>query len=263
MADPIRVVVAGASGKMGREIRIAVSRDPELQLVGGIDLLAPADAPELPFSTDPISLLSRVQPRVVVDFSTPMAAPGIARAALAAGASPLVGTSGLSAALVDEIRDAARGKGLGAAVVPNFAVGAVLMMHFAALASRFFESAEIVEIHHDTKIDSPSGTAIATAEAMEEAHGRRFTSNVPEKETLPGGRGANSGGVAIHSVRLPGFVARQEVIFGGLGQSLTLTHDTTSREAYMPGILLAIKAIVKQDRFVYGLAPLLGLEAQP
>ncbi|GIW08170.1 MAG: 4-hydroxy-tetrahydrodipicolinate reductase [Dehalococcoidia bacterium] len=258
MSERVRVVVSGAAGKMGREICAAVARDPELELVGGIDV-APSPGLDLPWSSDPELLLREVRPRVVVDFSTASASVGVALAALRAGASPIIGTSGLTESMVGQIREAAVTSGLGAAVVPNFALGAVLMMHFAEIAARFFDSVEVIEAHHDTKIDAPSGTAIATAQRMVVARGQDFRRNVPDKETILGGRGAHYGGVSIHSLRLPGIIARQEVIFGALGQYLTIAHDTTSREAYLPGVLLAIKRIVERQDFVFGLEPLLGL----
>ncbi|MCS6801044.1 MAG: 4-hydroxy-tetrahydrodipicolinate reductase [Chloroflexota bacterium] len=259
MPERVRVVVSGAAGKMGREICAAVARDPELELVGGIDIAPPPAGSALPWSADPFALVRSVRPRVVVDFSTASATLGVVHAALEAGASPVVGTSGLTEAMVAEIRDAAAARGVGAAVVPNFALGAVLMMHFAAIAARYFDAVEVIEAHHETKQDAPSGTALATAQHMVAARGREFLRAIPEKETILGSRGAHYAGVSIHSLRLPGVVARQEVIFGALGQYLTIAHDTTSREAYLPGVMLAIKAIVGRNDFVYGLAPLLGL----
>ncbi|MFN8532633.1 MAG: 4-hydroxy-tetrahydrodipicolinate reductase [Dehalococcoidia bacterium] len=259
MTERIRVVVSGAAGKMGREICAAITQDGAFDLVGGIDLAPPPEGVTLPWSQDPVSLLQDVRPRVVVDFSTASAAAPIARAALAVGASPVIGTSGLTERTIDEVRQAAVGAGIGAAVVPNFALGAVLMMYFAEVAARYFDAVEVVEAHHDTKVDAPSGTAIATAQRMAAAHGGEFLRNVPDRETILGGRGAHYSGVSIHSLRLPGVIARQEVIFGALGQYLTIAHDTTSREAYLPGVLLATKQIVERNDFVVGLEPLLGL----
>jgi 4-hydroxy-tetrahydrodipicolinate reductase len=261
MAERVRVAVSGAAGRMGREICAAIARDPDLELVGGIDLAPPPAGFDLPWSADPEAVVAAAGPRVVVDFSVASASVAVARAALAGGASPVVGTSGLSEAMVAQIREAATARGVAAAIVPNFALGAVLMMHFAEVAARYFETVEVVEAHHDTKIDAPSGTAIATAQRMVAARGGEFLRTVPEKETILGSRGAHYAGVSIHSLRLPGVVARQEVIFGALGQYLTIAHDTTSREAYLPGVLLAVKRIVERRDFVYGLEPLLGLNA--
>lgn len=259
MTERLRVAVSGAAGKMGREVCAAIAGDPALELVGGIDVVPAPAGVAVPWSSDPVALFDEVRPRVVVDFSTASAALPVAQAALAAGASPVIGTSGLTAAQVAEIRDAALARGVGAAIVPNFALGAVLLMHFAAIAARYFDAVEVIEAHHETKLDAPSGTAIATAQRMVAARGRDFLRAVPEKETILGSRGAHYAGVSLHSLRLPGVIARQEVIFGALGQYLTLAHDTTSREAYLPGVLLAVKAIVERTDFVYGLEPLLGL----
>ncbi|GIW09608.1 MAG: 4-hydroxy-tetrahydrodipicolinate reductase [Dehalococcoidia bacterium] len=259
MVGPIRVVVSGAAGRMGREIRNAIECDEGLELVGAIDIVPPPPGLPIDWSHDAEQLIALVRPRVVVDFSTALAAPAIARAALRYGASPVIGTSGLSEADVEAIRAAASEAGIGAAVVPNFAIGAVLMMHFAEIAARFFDTVELIEAHHETKIDAPSGTALATAQRMAAARAREFRRAIPEKETILGSRGAHYAGVSIHSLRLPGIVARQEVIFGGLGQYLSIVHETTSREAFLPGVLLAIKAIVQRNDFVYGLEPLLGL----
>jgi 4-hydroxy-tetrahydrodipicolinate reductase len=133
------------------------------------------------------------------------------------------------------------------------------MTHFAGIAARYYEAAEIIEKHHDQKVDSPSGTALSTARLMAEARGSAFKRNVPASEPLPGARAAEQDGVTIHAVRLPGLVAHQEVIFGGLGETLTIRHDTTSRESFMPGILLAIREAPKLDHLVVGLDKLLGL----
>jgi 4-hydroxy-tetrahydrodipicolinate reductase len=148
---------------------------------------------------------------------------------------------------------------LGVVVAANFAVGAVLMMHFARQAARFFENAEIIELHHDQKVDAPSGTAKATAELMRAAREKPFVYPPTEKETIPGARGAEYGGIAIHSVRLPGLVAHQEVIFGGLGQTLTIRHDTTGRDSFMPGVIVAARAVMDLDHLVTGLDALFGL----
>jgi 4-hydroxy-tetrahydrodipicolinate reductase len=146
---------------------------------------------------------------------------------------------------------------VGGIVAPNFALGAVLMMHLADLAAPFFDAVEVIEMHHAAKLDAPSGTALATARRL--AGRRRFQHNSPEKITLDGTRGGEEGGVAVHSVRLPGVVADQEVVFGALGQTLTIAHRTTSREAYAPGVLLAIRKVTSEPRFYRGLEAMLGL----
>jgi 4-hydroxy-tetrahydrodipicolinate reductase len=182
------------------------------------------------------------------------------RAALERGISPVVATSGLSPAAVEEIGAGARERRLGAVVAPNLSLGAVVLIHLATVAARFFESAEIIEMHRDRKADAPSGTALHTAQQLARARGAPFVHPRTEKLTLDGGRGGEWEGVGVHSVRLPGLVAHQEVIFGGLGQTLTLRHDTTSNESYVPGALLAIRHALQSQTLTVGLAALLGLE---
>jgi len=213
----------------------------------------------VPLHTNLTSLIEMYHPQVVVDFTVPEAALSSARLALKNGANLVMGTTGLSEANLKEIDRLAHDHKRGAVVAPNFAVGAVVMIHLAKVASRYFDNAEIIELHHDRKLDAPSGTALATARAMLNVHGKPFGSPVTEKETLKGTRGGQTDGISIHSVRLPGLVASQEVIFGALGQTLTIRHDTISRESFMPGVILAIKEVVKRTGLVYGLDVLLNL----
>jgi 4-hydroxy-tetrahydrodipicolinate reductase len=249
MAEPIRVAVAGYRGKVGSVLASAFQTEPGIEYVGGVEL-----------GDDLAKFLREKRPRAFVDFTQPSEALHNALAAVAAGASPVVGTTGLTADAVDKLETACKGKGLGGIVAPNFAVGAVLMMHLADIAAPHFDAAEVIEMHHATKLDAPSGTALSTAKRL--AARRRdkpFSHKKAEKETLPGTRGGEEGNVAIHSIRLPGFVADQEVIFGLPGQTLTITHRTTSRDAYIPGVLLAIRKVVAEPRFYRGLDDLLGL----
>ena len=173
--------------------------------------------------------------------------------------SLVIGTSGLSEADLEEIEKLSLEHGVGAIVAPNFSLGAILMIHLSRIAARFFDYAEIIEMHHDKKIDAPSGTAIATAKRMIEARGGPFTYPSTQKDTIPGGRGAELGEIAIHSVRSPGFMAHQEVILGGVGQNLRIQHDQFDREAFMPGVLLAIKKVVKCRGLTFGLEKILEL----
>jgi 4-hydroxy-tetrahydrodipicolinate reductase len=196
----------------------------------------------------------------MVDFTVPEGAMHHARVAFRHGLSPVVGTTGLSSENLRELKELSSATGRGAVVAPNFALGAVLMIHLARIAAPFFDYAEIIELHHEGKADAPSGTALTTAQAMARAKGKPFQYKTPSKETLAGTRGGTLEGIGIHSVRLPGLVAHQEVLLGTLGQTLSIRHDTTSRESFMPGLLLAIKEVVKQDRFIYGLDELLGLK---
>lgn len=262
----IKVVVQGASGRMGREVLAALCRDPAVEPVGAVDIKATEDYISLPngsglipFASEIEPILQRVHPRVVVDFSAPEASVKAARAALKSGVSMVIGTTGLSPAQVDEVRELARKHQVGAVIAPNFALGAVLLMHLAKLAARYLDEVEIIELHHDQKADAPSGTAIATARAMLEARGKPFRYPATTKETLPGTRGGQMEGAAIHSVRLQGLLAHQEVIFGGPGQTLSLRHDTISRECFIPGVVLAVKEVVKRQELVYGLDALLDL----
>jgi len=264
----IRVAVTGALGKMGREVLAAVSKEADLELVGGIDRVDPAQPVTLPgggsvvVSADLAALIEEARPQVVVDFSHATATPIFAQQALPRGVAMVVGTTGLSSADLEEMRRLSEEHGVGAIVAPNFALGAVLMMHVCRILAPFFDYAEIIEMHHEAKVDAPSGTALATATAMLESRGRPFQYTGAKKETLAGTRGGVLEGVAIHSVRAPGLVAHQEVIFGALGQTLTVRHDSVSRESFMPGVLLAVREVVKRKEFVYGLDKLLGIDSQ-
>jgi len=263
---PIRVVVNGALGRVGQEVVRAVLADPELRLVGAVDVnvsqqyLPVPDHPELvPISSSLGALVDRVRPDVIVDFSRAQAAIDAARVALPLKVGMVIGTTGLSDGDVQEIRSLCLQHKVGTVLAANFALGAVLLMHLAAIASRFFANAEIIEMHHDKKIDAPSGTALATARMMADARGTRFVYPPTEKEVLVGVRGGEMQGIAIHSVRMPGIMASQEVVFGAKGQTLVLRHDTLSRESYMAGVVLAVKEVVKKRELVLGLDKLMGL----
>src|ERR1700682_5044253 len=251
MAEPIRVAVAGYRGKVGSVLAAAFQAEPGIEYVGGVEL-----------GDDLAAFLQRKRPPSLVDFTHPSEALHNALAAVAAGASPVIGTTGLGADAVDKLETACKSKGVGGIVAPNFAVGAVLMMHLADIAAPHFDAVEVIEMHHATKLDAPSGTALSTAKRLAaKRRDKPFSHQKPEKVTLAGTRGGEEGNVAVHSIRLPGFVADQEVIFGLPGQTLTIAHRTTSREAYVPGVLLAIRAVVAGDRFYRGLDQLLGLVA--
>jgi 4-hydroxy-tetrahydrodipicolinate reductase len=182
-------------------------------------------------------------------------------AAVPRGVRPVIGTTGLSDAYIDELSRACAAQQLGGVVAANFAIGAVLMMHMAKVAARFFDAAEIIELHHDQKVDAPSGTSIATARGMIAGRdGKPFERNLPSSQPIPGARDAEVDGVTIHSVRLPGLVAHQEVLFGGLGQTLSIRHDTTGRDSFMPGVLLAVREVMRRHALVVGIEALVGLE---
>ena len=255
----LRVVVSGA-GKMGRQIAEAVAAEDDMSAVAFLDGLATTGkAGHLPVYSDIATCLDDKSPDVVIDFTNAAWTPGLAEAALERGIRLVIGTSGLSGEFTAWLENEAKRRSTGVVVAANFAIGAVLMMYFAKQAARFFDNAEIIELHHDQKVDAPSGTAKMTAELMRDARETAFTYPRTEKETLPNARGAELGGIAIHSVRLPGLVAHQEVIFGGLGQTLTIRHDTTGRDSFMPGVVMATREVMKLDRLVVGLDQLFGL----
>ena len=269
----IRVAVTGAAGRMGREVVRAVLEAEGLELAAAIDThevgvdagtLAGTAAAGIAVGSELDSALARTYPHVLVDFTLPHSVLANLRLALAHGVSPVVGTTGLSAESLAEVDRTAREKGIGAFVAPNFAIGAVLMMQFAAQAAKYLPDVEIIELHHDRKVDSPSGTALLTAQKIGEARRAAAVSPVAEPgglvEKAPGARGARAGitgDVPIHSVRLPGFVAHQEVIFGGVGQVLTLRHDSIDRRSFMPGVILAVRKVRGLKGLVVGLENLL------
>jgi 4-hydroxy-tetrahydrodipicolinate reductase len=262
----IKVAVNGALGRMGQQVLHAVVADPDLELIAAADIKAdrdrlsvPGQAQDAPLHSNLTSLIEMYHPHVVVDFTVPEAAMSAARLALKNGANLVMGTTGLSEANLKEIDDLAQKHKKGAVVAANFAIGAIILMRLAQIAAKYFDNAEIIELHHDKKLDAPSGTSLATARAMLQARGKPFLYPRTEKETLKGTRGGQLEGVSIHSIRLPGLVASQEVIFGALGQTLSIRHDTISRESFMPGVILAIKEVVKRHGLVYGLDTLLNL----
>jgi len=262
----IKVAVNGALGRMGQQVVSAVAADTELELTCAADIKADRDhlsvavlSRKVPLHTNLTSIIEMYHPQVVVDFTVPEAAMGAARLALKNGANLVMGTTGLSEADLKEIDLLAQAHKKGAVVAANFAIGAVIMIYLAKTASRYFDNAEIIELHHDRKLDAPSGTALATARAMMSARDKPFVSPITEKETLKGTRGGQSDGISIHSIRLPGLVASQEVIFGAQGQTLSIRHDTLSRESFMPGVILAIKEVIKRHGLIYGLDVLLNL----
>jgi len=260
----IKVAVHGALGRMGQQVVAAVCREPDMSIAGAIDikisgtsLPLPDGSGDIPASADLDAMLSACHPDVMVDFSDADAATPAAHTAIKSGVNLVVGTSGLSTDDISEIDRLAQEKGVGAVVVPNFALGAVLMTHLAKIAAKYFDYAEIIELHHHQKTDAPSGTSLATARAMAEARGKPFQR--PRGAESADSRGEQVEGISIHSVRLPGLMAHQEVLLGTGGQTLSIRHDTINRECYMPGVILAIKAVVGRKGLAYGLAALLGL----
>jgi 4-hydroxy-tetrahydrodipicolinate reductase len=269
----VRVGVLGATGRMGLSVCEAVLDAPDLELAGAaaratgvgrpLRDLVPGAPGEL-LVTDRVTGLLEAGAEVVVDFSRPEATAAAAGAVLGEGVHLVSGTTGLPAELMDDL-DALAGKAdHGNAVwAPNFALGAVLAMHFAVVAGRFYPAAEVIELHHQGKADAPSGTALRTARAIAAARGmERARAPVADDaggESVARARGGEVDGVRVHSVRLPGLVAHQEVIFGGQGEVLTLRHDSLDRSSFMPGVLLAVQAVSARPGLTVGLEPLLGL----
>ena len=259
-----RVVVHGAAGRVGLEVLVALASDQELEPAGAVDLAAqaaelplPLGAGAIPYDTSLERLLGRCQADVVVDFTNAAAARQMAPVAASHGLHLVIGTTGLGDADLATLGDLSRRHGVGIVVAPNFALGAVVLNHLARIAARFFDHAEIFEAHHEAKIDAPSGTALKLARDI--AAENWFTRPQPETEPLPGTRGGDYNGISIHSTRIPGRLAQHEVLFGAPGQTLSLRHDTISRECYMPGVLLAVKEVTKRRELVVGLESILGL----
>ncbi|HEY6567560.1 MAG TPA: 4-hydroxy-tetrahydrodipicolinate reductase [Actinomycetota bacterium] len=252
----IRVGVVGAAGRMGREVCRAVAADPDIELVAAVDPHG-ADSTVEGLAIHPsLDALVDAQAQVAVDFTQPEVVMDSIRWATEHGVHYVVGTTGISPADLDEVRRLTERGHTNVIVAPNFAIGAVLMMRFAELAALSMSAAEVIELHHDGKLDAPSGTALGTARAIAAARGD--VSPAPGgDDDHPGARGADVDGVRVHSVRLPGLLAHQEVIFGAPGQILSIRHDTTDRSAFMPGVLLAVKAVSSRPGLTVGLGALL------
>mgnify|MGYP003599471930 FL=1 len=261
----VKVMVCGAYGKMGREVLKAVHNDTELSLVGAVDLMSEgADAGDL-IGVGKLGItvennlevaISKTNPDVVVEFTNPAVVMQNIRIAMKNGVSPVVGTTGLSEADLAEIKSMCNDK-VKAFIAPNFAIGAVLMMKLSQQVAKHLPHVEIIELHHDNKLDAPSGTALRTAQLITESRESIKQGNPKEEELIKGARGAEYDGMRIHSVRLPGYVAHQEVIFGGLGQTLSIRHDSISRESYLPGVVLAGKKVQQLEGLVCGLENIL------
>lgn len=259
----IRILVSGAAGKMGQAVIAAVAAEPDMLLVGGLDEQAAIKSIPLPggrsmpLFTDTVEALDKTKPNVVIDFSTAKAVLPLARAVFGRGIHMVSGTTGLTQDDLGEIDKLAKAGRAGAFVASNFAIGAIVMMHLAKTAARYFDYAEIIEEHHQTKIDAPSGTALTTAQMMAAERGKPFIT--PAHLGEQPSRGLEKTGISIHSVRIPGIVARQEVIFGAAGQTLSIRHEAISRECYMPGVILAAREVAKHTGLVFGLDKLLSL----
>ena len=245
------IAVCGANGQMGQEVIKAVNNAKDLTLVAKIDIkdgefASIKDAKE------------SVKIDVLVDFTQPKSIYENALFCLNNGINIVIGTTGLTDEQIEELKKLSEKQGLGCLIAPNFSTGAVLMMKFAQMASKYFDNAEIIELHHNQKKDAPSGTAVKTALMMAGENTNFTTGNCQETETILGARGANSyNNIHIHSVRMPGYIASQEVLFGANGQLLSIRHDSMNRECYMDGVLRAIDYVEKKHNFVYGLENIL------
>ncbi|GIJ26888.1 4-hydroxy-tetrahydrodipicolinate reductase [Micromonospora qiuiae] len=247
-AEPIRVGVLGARGRMGVEVCRAVDAAPDMKLVATVD------------QGDALSGVSDAGAQVVVDFTTPDVVMDNLRWCVDQGIHAVVGTTGFTEQRLEQVRGWLAGKpGLGMVIAPNFGIGAVLMMQFAARAARHFESVEIIEQHHPRKLDAPSGTATHTARLIAAARAEDGLGPVPDatSDEVAGARGADIDGVRVHAVRATGLVAHQEVLFGTTGETLTIRHDSYDRVSFMPGVLLAVRAVGDRPGLTLGLDPLL------
>jgi 4-hydroxy-tetrahydrodipicolinate reductase len=262
-----RVVVTGAAGRMGRAAVRTISRRDDMMLVGALGratgvgqdagMVAGAGAIGVPITASLPEIFLVGRPTVLVDLSRGESAREHALTALDHGVPVVIGATGFSPDAVAALRERAAAQRVGVLIAPNFALGALLMMEFARRAARYFPHVEIIELHHDRKRDAPSGTAARTARLVAEARGSAPPAVVAETATADGVRGGVIDGVHVHSVRLPGLVAHQEVLFGGPGQTLTIRHDSTSEESFMPGLTLAIQRVGTLTQLVEGLEHLL------
>ncbi len=260
---PISVVVNGATGKMGTETIAALCREDDLALVGATcrqeraATLALPGGGEVPLSTNLGDILDQTHPEVLVDFTNAAACMEAVPVAAAHSTNLVLGASGLTEDHLQQLDALANDQGIGIIVAPNFALGAVILKRLVEQAAAYFDYVDIVESHHEAKIDAPSGFAVALARSIGDQ--KQFQRNVTEKENLPNTRGGEYNGVTLHSIRMPGRSAHHEVIMGAAGQTISLRHDTLGRDCYMPGVLRCIREVVKQPGLVVGLENILGL----
>ena len=248
----LNIAVCGANGKMGQEVVRAVNSAKDMTLVAKIDIN------DGQFATIKDAKNS-VKIDVLVDFTQPASIYENALYCLNNGIKIVIGTTGLSDEQIAELKKLSEDKNVACLIAPNFSTGAVLMMKFAQMAAKYFDNAEIIELHHNQKKDAPSGTAVKTALLMSEQKEDFTLGNCPEKETIEGSRGGVAyNNIHIHSVRMPGYIASQEVILGASGQILTIRHDSMNRECYMGGVILAIRHVANNNDFIYGLENIMG-----
>ena len=239
----IKVGVLGARGRMGSEVVKAVTDAPDLELVAALDL------------GDALDALTANGAQVVVDFTTPDSVMANLEFLIRNNINAVIGTTGFDDARIAKIKSLLASSKSGVLIAPNFAIGAVLMMEFATKAAKYFESAEIIELHHPNKVDAPSGTAARTAELMSKSRKEAGLAPMPDatSTSLDGARGATVGDIPVHSVRLRGLVAHQEVLLGGIGETLSIRHDSIDRVGFMPGVLLGVRQVVTHPGLTFGL----------
>ena len=251
---------------MGSTVLNAVEQELGMVPVGGADLFAGANTTvetasgnELPLAKDLEALFMTVKPDVVVDFTNAEGGTTAMRTCITNGVRCVSGSTGISPEELSAIGDSASEASVGVISASNFALGCVVLIHLARIASSYFDYADVIESHHEMKVDAPSGTALSIVQAMLEGKGGDFEQNIVEKELLAGTRGGSMGGINVHSARMPGRVARHEVVFGALGQTLTLLHDSVDRQSFMPGVMLAVRRVVDEKSMIVGLDKVLGL----
>lgn len=258
----INVVVAGPRGRMGSEAVKMVIETDHFNLVAVVDHkhggkqlseVARFEGADVPVYDDMDRCFTDHNVDVLVDLTTPEVGKKHMQIAFEHDVRPVVGTTGFTDEDIQELTETSKEKRLGAVIAPNFAIGAVLMMQFSKLAAKYMPDVEVIEQHHDQKLDAPSGTAVKTAQLISSVREQKKQGHPDEVETLQGARGASLDDIPIHSVRLPGLVAHQSVMFGGVGQTLTVRHDSINRQSFMPGVKLAVETVMTLDILVYGL----------
>lgn len=263
----IKVAIAGARGRMGSEALKAMLETSDMKIIAILDykydgqFLNEGEVNDqsigVPIFTTLDSMVTFEKPDVLVDLTDPEAVYKNVSKALALGIRPVIGTSGLTKENIGDLSLLAEKMKLGAIIAPNFSIGAVLMMKFSAMAARYLIDVEILEMHHDKKVDAPSGTAVKTADMIKEVRAKHHQGHPDEKELQVGARGADVEGMKIHSIRLPGLLAHQEVLLGGTGELLTIRHDSFNRSCFMPGILMSIRKVMEKEKLYYGLENIL------
>ncbi|PFK47404.1 4-hydroxy-tetrahydrodipicolinate reductase [Bacillus cereus] len=258
----IKVIIAGPRGRMGHEAVLLMERTPHFQLVAAVDYkhggekisnLPGMPALDTPIYADLHTCLNEVEADVLLDLTTPEIGKKHVTLAVEHGLRSVIGTTGFTEEELQHLTDTAKEKQVGTIIAPNFAIGAVLMMKFSQMAAKYFQDVEVIELHHDQKLDAPSGTAVKTVDLIRQNRQPKQQGHPNETEQLKGARGANVDGIHIHSVRLPGLIAHQEVLFGGDGQMLTVRHDSFNRASFMSGVKLSIETVMNLDHLVYGL----------